>query len=128
MGTQIQNIKNEYDNLLQLWIEAQNYKKAVEYLFEADRRGNKEAILTLSMLFAFGHGFEHTDKAAFQWYLYLAKKGDPEAQNNVGLLYVSGRGVQQSDENAIFWFMKAAAAGCDDAKENLRLLGIFTTE
>ena len=52
----------------------QDYKKAVEYFFEADKQGDPNAVTFLSFLFGTGKGFDQTPEDSFKWFLFLAKK------------------------------------------------------
>ncbi|KAI8882208.1 hypothetical protein K501DRAFT_334221 [Backusella circina FSU 941] len=86
------------------------YGKALDWLFKADRLGDKEAGHYIGRIY-YDTGSESQCKYAYQWFKKSALTGFPDSEYYLGEMYSEGKGVMMDVGTALVWYTKAALHG-----------------
>ena len=97
------------------------YNAAVQYFYEAAKRGHAISQRILGYCYHYGLGLAKDYNQAVMWYGKSADQGDSWAQNNLGVCYRNGLGVAQNYNEAVKWYRKAAEQGNATAQNNLAI-------
>ena len=101
------------------------YEKAFNIWSKEIRKGNKEAMYNMGLLYYFGKGVDKDLKKAFEYCEKAAFKGSARAQNNLAFMYIKGIGIKKSYISAYAWSLIAIKNGYnsygirDDSRINL---------
>tara|TARA_B100000902_G_C27163596_1_gene840038 strand:- start:40 stop:513 length:474 start_codon:yes stop_codon:yes gene_type:complete len=101
------------------------YEKAYSTWSKEIKKGNKEAMYNMGLLYYFGKGVDKDLKKAFEYCEKAAFKGSARAQNNLAFMYMKGMGIKKSYVSAYAWSLIAIKNGYnsygirDDASINL---------
>lgn len=94
------------------------------------KQGDKDAQLSLAMMYQAGDGVPHDEGEALKWYRKSAEQGVGQAQDDLGVMYQMGIGVPRDYITAYMWFSIAAAhahSAQDHAKYSLDTLKLQMT-
>lgn len=83
------------------------------------RRGNADAMYSLSLAFQRGSGVRKDFEEALRWARRAARAGDTEALNNLGVRLFYGEGVERDERRAARVYREASALGSPHAAGNL---------
>jgi len=92
------------------------FKKAIDNLTAAAKRGEVAAQFNLASVYALGQGLPKDEAKALYWCRKAAKQGYAQAQYNLGLMYGKGQGTSKKTAKAQKWFLKAAEQGLPEAR------------
>ena len=98
-----------------------DYNSAVQYFYEAAKRGHAISQRILGYCYHYGLGLAKDYNQAVMWYGKSADQGDSWAQNTLGVCYRKGLGVAQNYNEAVKWYRKAAEQGNATAQNNLAI-------
>ncbi len=101
---------------------AQDKKLAAEWLYQAAKRGNANALYAVGRMYDLGDTLPADPQKAVVYYKEAALKGQPDAQNALGLLFYTGEIVGKDPAIARKWFLQAAKGGSADAMFNLGVM------
>jgi TPR repeat protein len=101
---------------------AENKRLAADWLYQAAKRGNANALYALGRIYDLGDALPADPQKAVVYYKEAALKGQPEAQNALGLLFYTGEIVGKDPVVARKWFLQAAKGGNADAMFNLGVM------
>ena len=119
------NVALTSDDIGYKYYEKGQYDKAFKIWNKEIKRGNKEAMYNMGLLYYFGKGVSKDLVMAFMYCEKAALKGSARAQNNLAFMYMKGIGTKKSYINAYAWSLIAINNGYrshgirDDAKINL---------
>lgn len=94
-----------------LYINIENYDKAVVWARRAAQMGHPLAELSLGRIYADGLGVEANLEEGLKWLEKAANHGDAEAQNMVGNIYQNADFVKNDPQKAFKHYQMAAAQG-----------------
>ena len=101
------------------YYDKKDYNSAVQYYYEAAKRGNAYGQNSLGYCIEKGLGVTPDKYEAVKWYRKAAEQGNAKAQCNLGVCYASGFGVTKDEYEAVKWYRKAAEQGYTQAQCNL---------
>ena len=104
-----------------------DYNSAVQYFYQAAKRGHAISQRILGYCYRNGLGVTQDEYEAVKWYRKSADQGDSWAQHNLGYCYDTGLGVTKDEYEAVKWYRKAAEQGNASAQFNLGLCYEFET-
>ena len=97
--------------------QKQQWLTAYQYLAQAAKSGNVEAICMLADMYYEGIGGQRKDyQRAFQYYHQAAKQNNVHAMHRLGLMYMQGEGIAKSSQYATTWLRRAWENGDQTAK------------
>lgn len=98
----------------------QDYKKAVDYYFEAAQKGNAKAFGNVAAMYDRGLGVKKNQSFAFSTYIKGMNHGDGKSINNIGVMI--GKGELFDFNIVVAWAMFAYATdkGDIEAPNNLK--------
>jgi len=99
----------------EVYLNNEEYDKAVYYLEKAKAQDNVESINLLGVCASNGLGMAKDHIKAFNLFETAAQKGLSSAMNNLGLMYYEGSGVKKSIKLSNEWQTKAAEKGNENA-------------
>lgn len=74
--------------------ERREYGKALPFILEAVKGGDKDGMAVLGTMYLFGQGVQNDAKKATQWLEWAADRGQVDAQSILGIMYATGQGWQ----------------------------------
>jgi TPR repeat protein len=86
------------------------YNKPLDWLFKADRLGEKEAAHFIGRIY-FDTGSDSQCEYAYQWFKKSALANNAESEYYLGEMYSKGKGVDKDVGTALAWYTKAAQRG-----------------
>tara|TARA_Y100000768_G_scaffold378367_1_gene352721 strand:+ start:45 stop:518 length:474 start_codon:yes stop_codon:yes gene_type:complete len=103
--------------------EKGEFDKAFSVWKEEIKKGNKEAMFNMGLLYFFGKGVDKDLKIAFDYCKSAALRGSSRAQNNLAYMFSEGLGVKKSYIDAYAWSFIAIKSGYSshDIKDNARI-------
>ena len=96
-----------------------DYNSAVQYHYEAAKRGDAVAQRSVGYCYQYGLGVTKDEYEAVKWYRKAVDQGESWAQCNLGYCYEKGLGVTKDEYEAAKWYRKAAEQGNAQAQSNL---------
>ena len=96
-----------------------DYNSAVQYHYEAAKRGDAVAQRSVGYCYQYGLGVTKDEYEAVKWYRKAVDQGESWAQCNLGYCYQYGLGVTKDEYEAVKWYRKAAEQGYAAAQSNL---------
>lgn len=106
----------------ELYIQNQEYSKAIETLSPLAANNNPKAQYLLGYLTFEGKGTSSNSEKAAELFLKSAQSNYGHAQFALGIMYMNGYGVVKNLDNARFWFTKAEQNNMSEATEELSKL------
>lgn len=94
-------------------------EEAVELFKQAAAQGFVDAMTSLAVMYATGHGVETDYDASRFYYSMGAAKGNSHAIQGLGILSLLGQGVAEDPVEAAAYFLVSAALGNDTGRANL---------
>lgn len=79
------------------------YEKALKIWTMQAKKGSKEALYNIGLLYFFGNGVEKNLPLAFEYCQNAALMGSSRAQNNLAFMYIKGIGVEKSYIHSYAW-------------------------
>lgn len=101
---------------------AEDKKLAADWLYQAAKRGNANALFAVGRMYDLGEGVATDTQKAVVYYKEAALKGQPDAQNALGLFFYTGEIVGKDLPTARRWFIEAAQGGNADAMFNIGVM------
>ena len=84
--------------------------------------GQTEAMNSLGLMYALGHGVAQDHSEAMKWWIKAAENGSVAAMSNIATTYYTGLGVEQSYPDAAKWFQLAAGKGDANSMNTLAVM------
>ncbi|KAI7818394.1 kinase-like domain-containing protein [Gamsiella multidivaricata] len=108
-----------------LYMEEENYAKAIEWLSKATEKGYAPAQCNMGTLYHRGQGVTKNDSVAAGWFEKAADQGNPAAQCRLGAMYIRGKGVlRRNASKGLRLLHKAAEQGSAEAQTALGAYGV----